>query len=425
MTFERENLKRLGGYVSGEQPSRAKAKLNTNENPFPPFDAVLRVLAGINGEMLRRYPDPTARAFRAEAACLHGLIPDNIIATNGGDELLRLALTTFLPPGSPLGLAEPSYSLYPVLAAVHDSPICAVPLGDDWSAPVNIALRWNAAGAKLAILVNPHAPSGRLTSVEELAAVARAFDGVLLIDEAYVDFVDPGIRHDSIAPVSDLDNVLLLRTMSKGYSLAGLRLGYGIGSPRLIAPMLSKTKDSYNVDVVSQKVGRRLCTTRRKRPQARRSSARSGSVWRGNSRREGSPVRLPRRTSCLRRCPHGTREGRSGCCADWRPREFTSDGSIRNGFETAFASQLGRRSRMTSFFPRSIACFGRIFEASQPLHQNRSPGWGAVPGSLSAPPREQPGLRPSGSRCRSRWKPGRTPSSPILHPARLRARRPR
>lgn len=255
MMFERENLKRLGGYVSGEQPSRAKAKLNTNENPLPPCDAVLRVLASIDGEMLRRYPDPTARAFRAEAARLHGLIPDNIIATNGGDELLRLALTTFLPLGSPLGLAEPSYSLYPVLAAVHDSPICAVPLEDDWSVPVTIALRWNAAGATLAILVNPHAPSGRLTSVEELAAVARAFDGMLLIDEAYVDFVDPGIRHDSIALASDLDNVLLLWTMSKGYSLAGLRLGYGIGSPHLIAPMLSKTKDSYNIDVVSQKVG--------------------------------------------------------------------------------------------------------------------------------------------------------------------------
>jgi histidinol-phosphate aminotransferase len=103
MTFERGNLKRLGGYVPGEQPHRAKAKLNTNENPFPPCDAVLRVLAGIDGEMLRRYPDPTAQAFRAEAARLHGLNPDNIIATNGGDELLRLALTTFLPPGSPLG----------------------------------------------------------------------------------------------------------------------------------------------------------------------------------------------------------------------------------------------------------------------------------------------------------------------------------
>ena len=255
MTFERENVRRLAGYVPGEQPARAVAKLNTNENPFPPSDAVLAALKEVDGEMLRRYPDPTAWAFRTEAARLHGLTPDHIIATNGGDELLRLALTTFLPPGAPLGLAEPSYSLYPVLAAVHGSPKYAVPLHADWSAPADIARRWNRARVRLAMLVNPHAPSGRLTSVDELAAITRAFKGVLVIDEAYIDFVDPGISHNTIGLVSEFDNVLLLRTMSKGYSLAGLRLGYGIGSPGLIAPMLSKTKDSYNVDVVSQKVG--------------------------------------------------------------------------------------------------------------------------------------------------------------------------
>jgi histidinol-phosphate aminotransferase len=255
MTFERENVRRMGGYVPGEQPRRAVAKLNTNENPFPPCDAVLAALAGIDGEMLRRYPDPTAFGFRTAAARLHGLTPDHIVATNGGDELLRLALTTFLPPGTPLGLAEPSYSLYPVLAAVHDSPVCPVPLADDWSVPADIARRWNRAGARLAILVNPHAPSGRFTSAQELAEVARTFKGVLVIDEAYVDFVDPTSAHDTIALVRDLDNVLLLRTMSKGYSLAGLRLGYGIGSPGLVAPLVSKTKDSYNVDVVAQRVG--------------------------------------------------------------------------------------------------------------------------------------------------------------------------
>jgi histidinol-phosphate aminotransferase len=255
MTFERENVRRMAGYVPGEQPRRAVAKLNTNENPFPPCDAVLATLAGIDGEMLRRYPDPTAWGFRTAAARLHGLTPDHIVATNGGDELLRLALTTFLPPGAPLGLAEPSYSLYPVLAAVHDSPLCPVPLADDWSVPADIARQWNRAGARLAILVNPHAPSGRLTAAQELAEVARTFKGVLLIDEAYIDFVDPGIAHDTIALVREVDNVLLLRTMSKGYSLAGLRLGYGIGSPGLVSPMLSKTKDSYNVDVVAQRVG--------------------------------------------------------------------------------------------------------------------------------------------------------------------------
>ncbi|KLK90612.1 histidinol phosphatase [Microvirga vignae] len=255
MTFERENVRRLAGYVPGEQPTRAVAKLNTNENPFPPSDAVRAALKEVDGEMLRHYPDPTAWAFRTEAARLHGLTPDHIIATNGGDELLRLALTTFLPPGAPLGLADPSYSLCPVLAAIHGSPKYAVPLHADWSAPADIPRRWNKARAKLAILVNPHAPSGRLTSVDELAAIARAFKGVLVIDEAYVDFVDPEISHNTIGLVSEFDNVLLLRTMSKGYSLAGLRLGYGIGSPGLIAPMLSKTKDSYNVDAVAQKLG--------------------------------------------------------------------------------------------------------------------------------------------------------------------------
>lgn len=255
MTFERENVRRMGGYMPGEQPRRAVAKLNTNENPFPPCGAVLAALSGIDGEMLRRYPDPTAWGFRTEAARLHGLTPDHIVATNGGDELLRLALTTFLPPGAPLGLAEPSYSLYPVLAAIHDSPLCRVPLNDDWSLPPDIARRWNKAGARLAILVNPHAPSGRLTSAQELAEVARDFKGVLVVDEAYVDFVDPVLRHDTIRLVRECDNVLLLRTMSKGYSLAGLRLGYGAGSPGLVAPMVSKTKDSYNVDVVAQAVG--------------------------------------------------------------------------------------------------------------------------------------------------------------------------
>lgn len=255
MTFERENVRRLAGYVPGEQPTGAVAKLNTNENPFPPSDAILAALAEIDGEMLRRYPDPTAWGFRTAAARLHGLTPDHIVATNGGDELLRLAMTTFLPPGAPLGLAEPSYSLYPVLAAIHDSPLCRVPLGDDWSVPADVARRWNKAGVGLAILVNPHAPSGRLTSAQELAEVARAFRGVLVVDEAYVDFVDPAMRHDTIRLVRECDNVLLLRTMSKGYSLAGLRVGYGIGSPGLVAPIVSKTKDSYNVDVVAQRVG--------------------------------------------------------------------------------------------------------------------------------------------------------------------------
>lgn len=251
--YEREAIARMSGYTPGEQPARpVVAKLNTNENPYPPCAAVMAALRGIDGNALRRYPSAMADGFRAEAALLHGLTPAHVIATNGGDELLRLAITTFLEPGGPLGIAEPGYSLYPVLAALHDSPLARVELADDWSLPADIALRWNAAGARLAMLVNPHAPSGRLTPVAEIAPIARAFAGVLLLDEAYVDFIDPALGYDSIPLVRELPNVLLLRTMSKGYSLAGLRFAYGIGTPQLVAPMLTKSKDSYNVDAVAQ-----------------------------------------------------------------------------------------------------------------------------------------------------------------------------
>jgi histidinol-phosphate aminotransferase len=164
-------------------------------------------------------------------------------------------LTTFLDPGKPLGLLTPSYGLYSVLATIHGSPLASVPLGDDWSVPADTAERWNAAGAPLAIMTNPHAPSGTLASAAELHELALTFRGVLLVDEAYVDFVDPQIGHETSTMVAACPNVLLLRTLSKGYSLAGLRLAYGLGAAELVAPMLSKTKDSYNVDAIAQVVG--------------------------------------------------------------------------------------------------------------------------------------------------------------------------
>jgi histidinol-phosphate aminotransferase len=255
MTYERAHLKAMQGYVPGQQPDTGAIKLNTNENPYPPGAAVAHALNSFPLEMLRRYPDPLAGAFRASVARLRRLAPANVIATNGGDELIRLALTTFLDPGKPLGLLTPSYGLYSVLAGIHGSPLAGVPLGDDWSVPHDTAERWNAAGAPLAIMTNPHAPSGRLTAADELHELALSFRGVLLVDEAYVDFVDPEIGHETSTMAAACPNVLLLRTLSKGYSLAGLRLAYGLGAAELVAPMLSKTKDSYNVDAVAQAVG--------------------------------------------------------------------------------------------------------------------------------------------------------------------------
>lgn len=255
MNYERANIRRMEGYTFGEQPARKEIiKLNTNENPYPATAAVADVLGKLKVEDLRRYPQPYANGFRDAAAQFHGVARDNIMATNGGDELLRLAITTFVDAGQILGMAEPSYSLYPVLAAVQGCKVARIPLKDDWSLPADFAARLNAEGAKLAFVVNPHAPSGKIMSVSQLRQLAAEFKGVLVIDEAYVDFVDPELAYNAVPLIREFDNVMLLRTLSKGYSLAGLRFAYGIASASLLDPMLYKTRDSYNTDYLSQQL---------------------------------------------------------------------------------------------------------------------------------------------------------------------------
>ncbi len=254
--YERPNILAMQGYTSGEQPDDDNtSKLNTNENPYPPSPAVQAALTNIQISQLRTYPQPTADPLRDAIAKRHGLARNNVVVTNGGDEALRLALTTFVKPGSSFGIASPSYSLYPVLADIHDANTVEVALADDWSLPENFAAVLNAAGVELTCIVNPHAPSGTLTNVATMAALAKNLHGLLLIDEAYADFIDAEAGYASAALVESHDNVLILRTFSKGYSLAGLRLGYLLGSTDLIDPIVSKTRDSYNVDHISQVLG--------------------------------------------------------------------------------------------------------------------------------------------------------------------------
>jgi histidinol-phosphate aminotransferase len=263
MSYERSNIRRMEGYTWGEQPSQQKViKLNTNENPYPATAAVADALRNARVEDLRRYPQPFANGFREVAAQAHGVSIDNIMATNGGDELLRLVITTFVDAGQIIGMAEPSYSLYPVLAAVQGCQVARIPLNDDWTLPLDFAARLNAEGARLAFVVNPHAPSGKLLPVERLRQLAAEFKGVLVIDEAYVDFVDPELNYNAVPLIREFDNVLLLRTLSKGYSLAGLRFAYGIASSTLIEPMLYKTRDSYNTDYLSQQLARAALLSR-------------------------------------------------------------------------------------------------------------------------------------------------------------------
>ena len=256
MTYERDNIRRMQGYVWGEQPTDTDTcKLNTNENPYPPSPAVQTTLASFDTGTLRTYPQPTADALRTALAKHHGLGLDNVIVANGGDEGLRMAITTFVEPGSPLGTAQPTYSLYPVLAQVHDAPVAEAELTAKWLPPPDFARRMNAAGAQLTCLPNPHAPSGCLFDAGYVRDLAGELDGVLLIDEAYVDFVDPGLNYDAVGLLDSIDNLLILRSFSKGYSLAGLRLGYVLGQAGLIEPMLTKTRDSYNVNEFGQGLG--------------------------------------------------------------------------------------------------------------------------------------------------------------------------
>ncbi len=255
MTYQRPNIEKMRGYTPGEQLSDpAVIKLNTNENPYPASPSVQSALQSLDVATLRRYPPPLADPFRQAAAKLHDISVDNVIATNGGDELLRLVLTTFVDSSERVAVTRPSYSLYPVLAEVQDCELVEIDLQEDWSLPDDFISQLQASAAKLCILVNPHAPSGRLLPHEFLSEVASAFDGLLLIDEAYVDFIDPELQYQSVPLIKQHDNVLILRTLSKGYSLAGLRFGYGLGAVSLIAPMQYKTRDSYNTDLIAQRL---------------------------------------------------------------------------------------------------------------------------------------------------------------------------
>ncbi len=253
MTFERKNIREMVGYIPGEQPESTDViKLNTNENPFPPGPAVQKALSSIHTDSLRHYPQPTALNLRNAIAKHHGIETENIIVTNGGDELLRLTINTFVETEEAIAVAEPTYTLYEVLAQAHGCQYIRFNLNKDWSLPGDFAKSLNSSNIKMCFLPNPNAPSGTLLSADELASLADEFEGLLVIDEAYVDFIDPELDHNCVELIKRLDNVLLLRTFSKGYSLAGLRIAYGIGDVSIINPMQAKTKDSYNTDYIAQ-----------------------------------------------------------------------------------------------------------------------------------------------------------------------------
>ncbi|MHC4266705.1 MAG: histidinol-phosphate transaminase [Planctomycetota bacterium] len=243
MAFFKDNVESAQGYVPGFQPKDTDVvKLNTNENPYPPSPQVIEAIKDLPVESLRRYPDPLGNKFRQAAAELFNLKPDNIICCNGGDDLLRIAIQAFCDQDRLLAYSVPTYSLYPVLGKLLDCKTIEIPFGKVLDLPAELT-RTNAA---LTILCNPNAPTASFIDVEKIASLANALNGVLLIDEAYVDFAED----NCVSIVKEFDNVIILRSMSKGYSLAGLRFGYGIAQPDLIEGLM-KVKDSYNVNALA------------------------------------------------------------------------------------------------------------------------------------------------------------------------------
>lgn len=243
--FVRPNVRQMHGYTPGEQPGLGErvVKLNTNENPFPPSPRVMRALQNVEPEMLRRYPDPTADLFRAAAAKLLDVSPDMILAGNGSDDVLTIATRTFVPPGGTLAFPDPTYSLYPVLASLEGARAVGVPWDRDYGLPIDALVQTNADAIYLA---NPNAPTGTFVSPMKVEELARKFPNLILIDEAYVDFAD-----DNCVPlVRECENVIITRTLSKAYALAGLRFGYAVAQPHVIGEMM-KVKDSYNTDAIS------------------------------------------------------------------------------------------------------------------------------------------------------------------------------
>jgi len=245
MTYFRPEIEAMAGYVPGEQPQGGGViKLNTNENPYRASPAVDRAIEEAVRRGLRKYPDPMAGAFRRRAAEVLGVEPDWILCGNGSDDILTIATRAFVGQGQLLRLPYPSYVLYKTLAQIQGARSEEVHFRADWSLPDRFA----AAGGdlRLVFLPTPNSPSGTVVRPERVWELAQRLPCPLVVDEAYVDFAET----NCLGLVARSEKILVLRSMSKSYALAGVRFGYVVAQPQVIDG-LAKVKDSYNCDTVA------------------------------------------------------------------------------------------------------------------------------------------------------------------------------
>ncbi len=245
MTYFRPEIEAMAGYVPGEQPQQGDViKLNTNENPYRASPAVDRAIEEVLRRGLQKYPDPMAGAFRQRAAEVLGVEPDWILCGNGSDDILTIATRAFVAEGQLLRLPYPSYVLYKTLARIQGARSEEVHFQPDWS----LSDRFAAASEdlRLVFLPSPNSPSGTMVPPERVLELAERLPCPLLVDEAYVDFAEVNCMH----LVARNEKILVSRSMSKSYALAGVRFGYVVGQPPMIE-QLAKVKDSYNCDALA------------------------------------------------------------------------------------------------------------------------------------------------------------------------------
>jgi histidinol-phosphate aminotransferase len=241
----RKNIADMAGYVPGFQPEDAASyiKLNTNENAYPPSPRVFEAIAREASDALRRYPDASSSLAREEAAKLYGFDPSWIIMANGSDEVLNNLIRAFAGEGEEIAYVHPSYSYYGTLAEVQGARVRTFGLTEAFE-PAGIPEGYDC---KLFFLTNPNAPLGFTYTQSYIRELAGRIAGVLVIDETYADFAG----ENSLDLVRELDNVVVTRSMSKSYALAGMRLGLAIARPEVIAA-LNKIRDHYNLDRLAQ-----------------------------------------------------------------------------------------------------------------------------------------------------------------------------
>jgi len=248
MKYQRGLLAEVEGYTPGEQPKDTRViKLNTNENPYPPSPRVLEALQALGPEAFRKYPDPVSTRFRSLCAEQFGYPgPEWVVVGNGMDELLSLVLRTFVDPGDTVLAPYPTYTLYEILCKLHGCTLHSVDLDEQFQLT---EAHFNTP-ARLCFLTRPNAPSGVAVPREVMAQFCERFEGLVVIDEAYVDFCDD----DCMDFARRYENAIVMRTFSKAFSLAGARIGLAVARPELINEFL-KVKDSYNLSAFAQAAG--------------------------------------------------------------------------------------------------------------------------------------------------------------------------